>query len=127
MSKQFIFVFGSNLRGVHGAGAAQYAHKVLGASWGVGEGPTGQCYALPTKDIQIKTLPFKRVVKAIEDFIEYAKQHPKKKFKVTRVGCGLAGFKDEQIAPLFMYPPHNCYFDTAWTEYLGDVNYWGTM
>lgn len=119
-----IFVFGSNLRGVHGAGAAKFAHKNHGAVYGVGEGRTGNSYALPTKDIQIRTLPFMLVVRYVETFIAYAKKHTDLQFQVTRIGCGLAGYKDEQIAPLFVKAPSNCFFDQAWKPYLPNHNYW---
>ncbi len=91
-----VFVFGSNLAGAHGGGAAYVAHKHFGAEWGVGVGPTGQCYAIPTMQGGVETIrPY------VDDFIEYAKQHPEQLFYVTRIGCGIAGFKDEEIAPLF--------------------------
>lgn len=91
-----VFVFGSNLAGFHGGGAAHIAHKLFGAQWGVGVGPTGQCYAIPTMQGGIDTIrPY------VDDFITYAYQHPEKLFLVTRIGCGIAGFTDEQIAPLF--------------------------
>ncbi|MBR1786107.1 MAG: hypothetical protein IJ756_02960 [Paludibacteraceae bacterium] len=91
-----VFVFGSNLAGFHGGGAAHIAYKLFGAQWGVGVGPTGQCYAIPTMQGGIDTIrPY------VDDFITYANQHPEKLFLVTRIGCGIAGFTDEQIAPLF--------------------------
>lgn len=122
-----IFVFGSNLAGIHGAGAARYAHQKLGAKWGVGVGPTGQCYALPTKNHRVQTLTLGSIAQHVDDFLEYAIQHPGVKFKVTRVGCGLAGFKDEEIAPLFADAPHNCLFDSAWKPWLPGRTYWGTV
>ena len=91
-----IFVFGSNLAGAHGGGAAYIANAKFGAEWGVGVGPTGQCYAIPTMQGGVETIkPY------VDDFIEYAKQHPGQKFLVTRIGCGIAGFTDDEIAPLF--------------------------
>ena len=91
-----IFVFGSNLAGMHGGGAAHIAHAHFGAEWGVGVGPTGQCYAIPTMQGGVETIkPY------VDDFIAYAKQHPELTFFVTRIGCGIAGFTDEEIAPLF--------------------------
>lgn len=92
-----VFVFGSNLAGHHHGGAARMAHEQFGAEWGVGVGPTGQCYAIPTMQGGIDTIrPY------VDEFIEYAKNHPMNRFLVTRIGCGIAGFKDEQIAPLFV-------------------------
>ena len=91
-----IFVFGSNLEGFHGSGAARIAYKQFGAEWGVGVGRTGQCYAIPTMQGGVETIrPY------VDEFIRYAEQHPELTFLVTRIGCGIAGFTDEQIAPLF--------------------------
>lgn len=91
-----IFVFGSNLAGFHGGGAARIAYRDFGAEWGVGVGPTGQCYAIPTMQGGVDTIkPY------LDEFIEYAKQHPELTFLVTRVGCGIACFTEKQIAPLF--------------------------
>ena len=90
-----IFVFGSNIQGAHGGGAAWYAHKKFGAEWGVGEGLTGRTYALPTMegDASLK--------KAVEHFIGCAKAHPELTFLVTAVGCGIAGYTPAEVAPLF--------------------------
>ena len=91
-----IFVFGSNLEGMHGGGAARIAYRAFGAEWGVGVGPTGQCYAIPTMQGGVETIrPY------VDEFIHYAAQHPKQIFLVTRIGCGIAGFSDQDIAPLF--------------------------
>lgn len=96
-----IFVFGSNLAGIHGAGAAAQAHEQFGAEWNVGEGPTGQCYAIPTKDYNIKTRPLSLVQKSVAQFLLYAKNNPQLTFLVTAIGCGLAGYNASQIAPFF--------------------------
>ena len=97
LEKDEIFVFGSNLEGKHLGGAAKAAHNRFGAQWGVGVGLTGKSYAIPTMQGGIETIkPY------VDQFIEYAKEHQEKKFLVTRIGCGIAGFKDEEIAPLFM-------------------------
>ena len=91
-----IFVFGSNLAGFHGGGAARIAYEQFGAEWGVGVGRTGQCYAIPTMQGGVETIrPY------VDDFIRYAEQYPELIFLVTRIGCGIAGFTDEHIAPLF--------------------------
>lgn len=91
-----IFVFGSNLYGMHGGGAAHVAHQKFGAEWGVGVGMTGQCYAIPTMHGGIDAIkPY------VDDFIAYAKEHTEFHFLVTRIGCGIAGFTDKQMAPLF--------------------------
>lgn len=91
-----IFVFGSNLAGAHGGGAARIAVEDFGAIWGQGVGLQGQCYAIPTMQGGVETIkPY------VDEFIEFAKQHKELFFYVTRIGCGIAGFRDEEIAPLF--------------------------
>lgn len=123
-----VFVFGSNLAGIHGAGAARTAHKHHGAIWHQGFGHHGNSFAIPTKDNTIHTLPLDRVKGYVEMFIAYAKANPELKFQVTRIGCGLAGYRDEQIAPLFFNAPVNCEFDLAWEGILGsDRAYWGAV
>lgn len=96
-----IFVFGSNEAGVHGAGAAKLAHKKFGAIWGVGFGMTGQTYAIPTKDLQIRTLSLDKIEYYITLFITEAMEYPDFDFLVTKIGCGLAGYSEAQIANLF--------------------------
>ena len=96
LEKDEIFVFGSNLAGHHMGGAARVANIKFGAEWGVGVGLTGQSYAIPTMQGGVETIrPY------VDEFIEFANQHQNMKFLVTRIGCGIAGFKDEEIAPLF--------------------------
>ena len=91
-----IFVFGSNLAGYHGGGAARIACQRFGAIWGQGVGLQGQSYAIPTMQGGVETIkPY------VDEFICFAEQHPEYKFLVTRIGCGIAGFRDEEIAPLF--------------------------
>lgn len=123
-----IFVFGSNLAGVHGAGAARYALEHEGAVWGIGCGLEGNSYALPTKDMAIRSMSLKLIKHYVDDFIQFAEEHPELTFKVTRIGCGLAGYKDEDTAPMFQDAPDNCFFDTAWEPWFpGQVRYWGTV
>ena len=96
LEKDEIFVFGSNLAGHHMGGAARVANIKFGAEWGVGVGLTGQSYAIPTMQGGVETIrPY------VDEFIEFANQHQNMKFLVTRIGCGIAGFNDEDIAPLF--------------------------
>lgn len=91
-----IFVFGSNLEGMHGGGAARAAYNKFGAIWGQGAGLQGQSYGIPTMHGGVDVIkPY------VDEFINFAKSHPQLKFLVTRIGCGIAGFKDEEIAPLF--------------------------
>jgi hypothetical protein len=103
-----IFVFGSNLAGIHGAGAALSAAKHWGAKAGVGHGPTGKAYALPTKDRHLRPLPAVTIRSFIRGFYAYARSRPDRTFLVTQIGCGLAGYTRHQIAPLFANPPSNC-------------------
>lgn len=91
-----IFVFGSNLAGMHGGGAAWFAFRRFGAVMGCGVGLQGQSYAIPTMQGGVDTIkPY------VDGFIDYAKAHPELFFYVTRIGCGIAGFTDSEIAPLF--------------------------
>lgn len=127
-TSKMIFVFGSNLSGTHGAGAARYAVQYKGAEMGVGEGPTGSCYALPTKGYNITSISLDEVTDHVQKFLSYAKEHPELDFQVTQVGCGLGGFRKEDIAPLFEYAPDNCYFDEMWKSHLPmSAEYWGTF
>ena len=91
-----IFVFGSNLAGMHGGGAARTARLYFGAVMGNGNGPQGQSYAIPTMQGGVETIrPY------VDKFIDYAKAHPELTFLVTPIGCGIAGFTPDEIAPLF--------------------------
>lgn len=91
-----IFVFGSNLEGMHGGGAARAAYNKFGAIWGQGIGLQGQSYGIPTMHGGVKEIkPY------VDEFINFAKSHPELKFLVTRIGCGIAGFSDNEMAPLF--------------------------
>ena len=91
-----VFVFGSNLAGAHAGGAARVAVECFGAIWGQGVGLQGHSYAIPTMQGGVETIkPY------VDEFIAFAKSHPELFFYVTRIGCGIAGFVDEEIAPLF--------------------------
>jgi hypothetical protein len=113
-----IFVFGSNLAGIHGAGSARHALMHLGAEWGFGMGTTGKCYAIPTKGYNIEAIPLSDIKEYIDMFIQYANDTPTKLYFVTRLGCGLAGFKDSDIGPLFKNAPVNCNLPEEWIEYV---------
>ena len=106
-----IFVFGSNLSGIHGAGAAAYALKHHGAYYGIGYGLMGTSYALPTKDFGIRTLSLDQIAGHVEVFLCFASIRRDLIFMVTPVGTGLAGYTREQIAPLFQDIPANVYFE----------------
>ena len=91
-----IFVFGSNLSGMHGGGAALIAYRKFGAIWGKGVGLQGQSYGIPTMQGGVETIaPY------VDEFIAFAREHGELRFLVTRIGCGIAGFDAEDIAPLF--------------------------
>lgn len=112
-----IFVFGSNLAGKHFGGAARTAREKYGAEISVGEGRTGRSYALPTMDECFNPLPLARIAQSVTTFKAHVFVNADENFYVTRVGCGIAGFKDEQIAPLFIGFPSNCTFDPQWSSY----------
>lgn len=104
-----IFVFGSNLAGRHGKGAALYARLHHGAIYGQGVGRQGNSYAIPTKDERLRTLDLVTIDGYVEAFLEYAEAHPELEFQVTAIGCGLAGYKPRNIAPMFLGAPDNCH------------------
>ncbi len=96
LNENEIFVFGSNLAGAHGGGAARIAYERFGAVWGEGVGLHGQTYAIPTMQGGVETIkPY------VDEFISFAREHGEYTFLVTRIGCGIAGFRDEEISPLF--------------------------
>ena len=96
LGKNEIFVFGSNLSGMHGGGAALLAYRKFGAIWGQGVGLQGQSYGIPTMQGGVETIkPY------VDEFIAFAKAHPELLFYVTKIGCGIAGFTEEEISPLF--------------------------
>jgi hypothetical protein len=133
-------VFGSNEKGFHGGGAAHDAYKNHGAKYNVGFGPQGNSFAIPTCSKPTGEPGFKITSNALRYyvycFILYAKMTAQgltdnpadTKFKVTRIGTGLAGWKDEEVAPLFKEAPDNCQFDSAWDApgLLPGRKYWGT-
>ena len=109
-----IFVFGSNLAGRHGAGAALFALRNHGALYHCGFGLQGHSYGIPTKDLSIRTLPLPLIQGHVEEFMRFAQARPTWTFNVTRIGCGLAGYKDHQIAPMFKGAPINCNLPEGW-------------
>jgi hypothetical protein len=109
-----VFVFGSNLQGAHGGGAARFAYERFGAVWGQGVGLFGQSYAIPTMQGGVETIkPY------VDNFLQFAQMHGELDFLVTEIGCGIAGFTPDMIAPLFfraieadirnVYLPENFY------------------
>ena len=112
LNENEIFVFGSNLEGSHGGGAAAIAARKFGAIWGQGVGLQGQSYGIPTMHGGVSAItPY------VDEFIEFAKNNAQLDFLVTRIGCGIAGFREEEIAPLFenVTSLENVYLpDTFW-------------
>lgn len=113
-SPNWIFTFGSNLASVHGAGAALTAARFYGAKRGVAEGLQGTSYALPTKDEKLRPLSIDRIAEHAQRFIAFARSRPDLQFQLTRVGCGLAGHTDAEIAPLFLDAPDNVLRPCRW-------------
>jgi len=118
-----IFVFGSNLSGRHGKGAAKTALG-WGAKYGQASGIQGKTYGIPTKDATIRrTLTLLEIKPFVDEFIEYAKNHPNNIFYVTEVGCGLAGLKPKEVAPLFIegVDVDNIYFPIKFWHKLNNI------
>ena len=111
-----IFVFGSNLAGRHGAGAARFAATHYGAEEGVGEGLTCRAYAIPTKDAQIRDMPANEIEPAIEHFVEFARKRPDLTFLLTPVGCGLAGHSIQWLWGVLARAglPSNVHLTASW-------------
>lgn len=127
--RNMIFVFGSNEGGHHGRGAAKYAYDHKRAEMGIGYGHTGNSFAIPTKDRSIRnTLSLTAIQAYVKGFLWYAHGRPDLSFQVTCIGCGLAGLKHKDIAPMFEIHPENCFFDTLWQPYLPEyTQFWGTF
>lgn len=101
-----VFVFGSNREGRHGAGAALHARQSHGAIYGQARGRQGNSYAIVTKELRRHwpQVTLDEIKAEVQVFLQHAKDNPQDTFQVTRIGCGLAGFNDKQIAPLFKWP-----------------------
>lgn len=115
-----VFVFGSNLQGHHRGGAARTAMDHFGAQWGNGVGLQGQSYAIPTMFSSVDEMkPY------VDEFVEYVKNHPMNRFLITRLGCGIAGFSDKQVAPMFdkLYNEKNAVFSLEWWWVLNELHY----
>lgn len=111
-----IFVFGSNLAGRHGAGAALEARLNWGAQQGKGVGRHGNSYAIPTKDASLRTLPLSTIESYVNGFRIHASANPEDSFLVTAIGCGLAGYDVRQIAPMFTGLPENVFLSSRLVE-----------
>lgn len=118
-SAGMIFVFGANLSGIHGAGAARAAFDHYGAKWGVAEGRTGQCYAIPTVQEKIAgPLTIEAIKRRVSVFLHHAATQPEDSFFVTRIGCGLAGHDDADVAHMFRDAPLNCSLPEPWRVFV---------
>ncbi len=113
-----VFVFGSNLLGIHGAGAAWYASQKLGAEFGIGEGLTGRTYALPTCYRPGEPVTLEELAVYVDNFLRFAEQHPETRFFVSAVGCGIAGFSEEEVSYIFqeLGTPDNCDLPPGWRD-----------
>ena len=108
-TRSTVFVFGSNLAGRHGKGAALEAARWWGAKYGVGEGRQGSSYAIPTKDGDLRTLPLSEIRAYVSNFLEHARCRPADSFLVTAIGCGLAGYNPSDIRPMFAGATRNVF------------------
>lgn len=113
-----VFVFGSNTVGWHAGGAAHAAVQMFGARMGVAEGMTGNAYAIPTCTYRIEALPLDAIRKSVDAFIARASADPTRSFFVTRIGCGIAGHRDSDIAPMFADAPMNCSMPDTWAKFI---------
>ncbi len=108
-TQNWVFVFGSNFQGIHGAGAAQVARLLFGAVPGCGRGPTGRAYAIPTKlSPHGPARALQDIERDVAAFLEYARARSDLQFWVTAIGCGLAGYTHNQVMPMFAGAPLNC-------------------
>lgn len=128
MTTRIIFVFGSNLAGRHGAGAAVIASRDFGAAPGEGEGLWGNSYAIPTKNTYLKTMSLRDIAKYVERFkvdawLQWDKERYATMFLVTEVGTGLAGYSHREMASLFQSSPPNCFFSPRWAPYLDRADF----
>ncbi|WP_173910317.1 hypothetical protein [Acinetobacter sp. Marseille-Q1618] len=113
-----VFVFGSNMAGTHQGGAAKIALLHFGAMKGVGRGWSGQSFAIPTMNEHLQQMPLSQIQHYVDDFKIYTKNHPKTKYFVTAVGCGVAGYKVEEIAPMFKGISHNVIFPASFRPFV---------
>jgi hypothetical protein len=111
-----IFVFGSNLAGIHGAGSAAEAYRNHGAVWGCGIGLQGDSYAIPTKDEFLDPMSVQRIAVHVKNFIDCCNDNSSFTFNVVAIGCGLAGYPPRDIAPLFKDAPANCILPNEFRE-----------
>lgn len=118
LAEDTIFVFGSNMAGTHQGGAAKIALQHFGAVKGAGRGWAGQSYAIPTMNEHLQQMPLSQIEHYIDDFKIYTKNHPKNKYFITSVGCGVAGYKVEEIAPMFKGISKNVIFPASFRPFV---------
>jgi len=118
LPKDYIFVFGSNEGGYHGAGAAADAVKYFGAIYRNGEGLQGRSYAIPTKSKTLRTLSLGRIRHYVRVFLWDALENPQLTYVVTAIGCGLAGYEPKDIAPMFKDAPRNVQLPDEFLPYV---------
>jgi len=116
------FVFGSNLAGRHGRGAALTAVRQYGAVYGRGVGLMGNSYALPTKDERLNTLDLEEIGGYVRQFIQVAHRMHTSVFLVTKIGCGLAGWTENEISPMFIGAPRNCVMPREWVNWYEETH-----
>lgn len=114
-----VFVFGSNLAGNHCSGSALAAKRKHGAIDGQGVGAQGDSYAIPTLDVDYRVLTINEIARHVANFLKYAGSRPKTTFRIVAIGCGVAGYKPSQIAPLFAHAPANCILPPEFTAIIG--------
>lgn len=117
MMEEPVFVFGSNLAGRHGKGAALFAKTSRGAVSGKGEGHYGNSYAIPTKDRNLRTRSLVDIQQSVWKFMDYAEMHPEFNFQLTPIGCGLAGYKPKDVAPMFLTTLKNVQLPEEFLEF----------
>lgn len=111
-----VFVFGSNLAGRHGKGAALWAKQHRGAIYGQGRGIQGDSYAIPTKGWKLETLPLSMIEGFVDEFLTFARKYHMLQFQLTPIGCGLAGYTRDQIEPMFKGGLPNIIWPPEWTN-----------
>lgn len=114
MQNKRIFVFSSNIEGRHTSGIALRAYENHGAIYGEGYGLQGSSFAIPVKDERLKCLPLNKIKSYVDKFLRYAELNPDITFQVTQIGCGLSGYDDADIAPMFRNAPMNCILPVGW-------------
>ena len=117
MQNKRVFVFSSNVEGRHTTGTALRAYEDHGAVYGEGYGLQGSSFAIPVKDENFKFLPLHKIKSYVDKMLRYAELNPDITFQVTQIGCGLGGYDEADIAPMFRTAPMNCILPVGWRNY----------